>query len=100
MFSGDGRAVRQLDLLAFVLAVGLLACAAAADERDLPCQADCVARELIARIPVGERVAVLPFGFPETGIPPRGRGRAVRENRPGHVRDFGRAARLYGEEPD
>ena len=33
------------------------------------CGADCLARQLIEAIPQGERIAVIPFGPPRTGIP-------------------------------
>ena len=33
------------------------------------CGADCLARALVARIPAGETVALIPFGPPRTGIP-------------------------------
>ena len=60
---------RRLAALVPTLALGVLAGSAVAEEQGEACDADCLARGLIARIPAGERIALIPFGFPETGIP-------------------------------
>ncbi len=60
---------RRLAALVPALAAGVLFGAAVAQEQDSACDAECLARGLIERIPAGERVALLPFGYPETGIP-------------------------------
>ena len=56
--------------LAPALAAGMFAGAALAQDRNAPCDAACrLAQNLIEGIPAGQRVALLPFGPPETGIP-------------------------------
>ena len=58
--------------LAVLLAAVLSAAAAQAQESVAaapPCDAACLARELIRQIPAGERIGLVPFGPPSTAIP-------------------------------
>ena len=64
---GRVRSWRPLAVLA--LALVLCAEAASAQGRGEPCAEECLAKALIGKIPEGERVAMIPFGPPETGIP-------------------------------
>ena len=68
--SGAGDRVRSWRPLA-VLALALVLCAeaASAQGRGGPCAEECLAKALIGKIPEGEKVAMIPFGPPETGIP-------------------------------
>ena len=64
---GRVRSWRPLAVLA--LALVLCAEAASAQGRGEPCAEECLAKALIGKIPEGEKVAMIPFGPPETGIP-------------------------------
>ena len=64
---GRVRSWRPLAVLA--LALVLCAEAASAQGRGEPCAEECLAKALIGNIPEGEKVAMIPFGPPETGIP-------------------------------
>lgn len=64
---GRVRSWRSLAVLA--LALVLCAEAASAQGRSGPCAEECLAKALIGKIPEGEKVAMRPFGPPETGIP-------------------------------
>ena len=62
--------VRLVAVLAPALVAGVLAGAAMAQDRAAPpCEARCVARALIEKIPKGERIGLVPFGLPGTAIP-------------------------------
>ena len=54
-----------------VLALALVLCAEAASAQGQgePCAEECLAKALIGKIPEGEKVAMIPFGPPETDIP-------------------------------
>ena len=61
---------RAVAALAPALVAGVLAGAAMAQDRAVPpCEARCVARALIEKIPKGERIGLVPFGLPSTAIP-------------------------------
>lgn len=63
---------RRAGALAVLLAAALNAAAAQAQDAGSaarPCGAACLARELIRRIPEGERIGLVPFGPPGTAIP-------------------------------
>ena len=56
-------------LVAAVMAVLGPAAAPAQDRGSPPCDAGCLARALVAKLPAGESVGLVPFGPPNTAIP-------------------------------